>query len=108
MDDSATESLDMLVMDAYIEFEKKLFAKGRFPYVEFKAFFDAVWVYLEYNSENPLIHRNVAGAVNGLRTILELASSRAPDHAIRDADRLECMLFAGYDPHFVGDEPPGL
>src|ERR1039458_9740532 len=25
-----------------------------------------------------------------------------------DAQRLECLLFSGYDPYFEGDEPPGL
>jgi len=55
-----------------------------------------------------MIHREVVGAVKGLREILDLRSSRAPGRTIADADRLECMLFGGYDPHFEGDEPPGL
>jgi hypothetical protein len=25
-----------------------------------------------------------------------------------EADRLECLFFGGFDPHFEGDEPPGL
>jgi hypothetical protein len=25
-----------------------------------------------------------------------------------EAQRLECLLFIGYDPFFDGDEPPGL
>jgi hypothetical protein len=55
-----------------------------------------------------MIHRSVASAVNGLRDILQLKSFRAPGEAIADADRMECMLFLGYDPYFEGDEPPGL
>jgi len=55
-----------------------------------------------------MIHRNVAAAVNGLRSIIELESFHAPGEAIYDADRLECMLFREYDPYFEGDEPPGL
>jgi hypothetical protein len=33
---------------------------------------------------------------------------RVPCDVLRDAERLECLLFGGYDPYFVGDEPPGL
>jgi hypothetical protein len=33
---------------------------------------------------------------------------RIPGHVRRDAERLECLLFAGYDPYFEGEEPPGL
>ena len=33
---------------------------------------------------------------------------RIPGTILPDADRLECLLFSGYDPHFEGDEPPGL
>lgn len=51
---------------------------------------------------------SVAGTVNGLGEILALRTSRAPDRAIADADRLECLLFYGYDPYFEDDEPPGL
>jgi len=31
-----------------------------------------------------------------------------PDEVLLEAERLECLLFSGYDPHFDGDEPPGL
>jgi hypothetical protein len=27
---------------------------------------------------------------------------------LSEADRLECLFFGGFDPHFVGDEHPGL
>ena len=74
----------------------------------FKAFFEAVVRYTEAIKNSPMVHRKVASVVNGLREILELKSSRALGHAISDADRLECMLFSEYDPHFEGDEPPGL
>jgi len=50
----------------------------------------------------------VAEAVNGLTDFLEVERKRLPDHVLRDAERLECLLFSGYDPYFEGDEPPGL
>ena len=37
-----------------------------------------------------------------------LSDARVPGLRCRDAKRLECLLFLGYDPHFDGDEPPGL
>jgi len=27
---------------------------------------------------------------------------------LSEADRLECLFFGGFDPHFEGEEPPGL
>jgi hypothetical protein len=29
-----------------------------------------------------------------------------PGEVLAEAERLECLLFAGYDPHFEGDETP--
>ena len=96
------------VLNAYLEFESRLVRKGRFPNSHFKVFFDAVVCYVESTKDAKMIHRSVASAVSGLREILSLQTSLASDRAIADADRLECMLFSGYDPHFEGDEPPGL
>jgi hypothetical protein len=55
-----------------------------------------------------MIHKSVVRAVNGLREFLELERKRIPGDILFEADRLECELFAGYDPSFHGDEPPGL
>jgi hypothetical protein len=57
-----------------------------------------------------LIHSNAAVAINinGLTEFLSTERKRDPENVLWDAERLECMLFAGYDPHFEGDEPPGL
>jgi hypothetical protein len=46
--------------------------------------------------------------VNGLREFLEVERKRIPEDISSEADRLECQLFAGYDPSFDGDDPPGL
>jgi len=37
-----------------------------------------------------------------------LISSAFFNTVVLEAERLECLLFAGYDPQFEGDEPPGL
>jgi hypothetical protein len=55
-----------------------------------------------------MVHKSVATAVNGLREFLEMERKRIPGNILFEADRLECQFFAGYDPSFEGDEPPGL
>jgi hypothetical protein len=47
--------------------------------------------------------------VNGLREYLAVERKPIPgDVLFFEAERLECLLFVGYDPSFEGDEPPGL
>jgi hypothetical protein len=33
---------------------------------------------------------------------------RVPEEVVVEAQRLESLVFAGYDSYFEGDEPPGL
>jgi hypothetical protein len=46
--------------------------------------------------------------VNGLVQYLRSERKRVPEEILLEAERLECLLFLGYDPHFDGDEPSGL
>jgi hypothetical protein len=108
MHNANSDKLAEDVMNAHAEFEMHLHEKGPFPMIYFRAFLEVAVRYIESMKKSPMIHRNVASAINGLREILELKSSRAPGQAISDVDRLECMLFSEYDPYFEGDEPPGL
>jgi hypothetical protein len=108
MHNTDSDKLAGEVMNAYAEFEMHLYEKGPFPMIYYRAFFEVAVRYVESIKNSPMVHRNVASAINGLRDILELRSSYAPGQAISDADRLECMLFSEYDPYFEGDEPPGL
>ena len=83
-----------------------LLQKGKYPKREFHVFFDAV---IEYNNAikgDKLIHRSIAGIVSGLVETLEMERKRVPEAILMDADRLECIIFGGYDPYFEGDEPP--
>lgn len=82
--------------------------KRKYPIQQFKAFWAVIKRYAELTRSDQLIHRSVAGAVNGLADFLEVERKRVPGHVLRDAERLECLLFSGYDPHFEEDEPPGL
>jgi hypothetical protein len=64
--------------------------------------------YAELTKPDSLIHKSLAAAVNGLVDYLGAERKRVPGDVLRDAERLECLLFSGYDPYFEGDEPPGL
>jgi hypothetical protein len=55
-----------------------------------------------------LIHKSRAATVNGLVGFLGAERKRVLGDILRDAERLECLLFSGYEPYFVGDEPPGM
>jgi hypothetical protein len=58
--------------------------------------------------EDELMHRDVIGAVHGLVDFLRVERKRVPGEERFEAERLECLLFLGYDPHFDGDEPPDV
>jgi hypothetical protein len=89
-------------------FDLALSDKRKYPVREFRAFVHATRRYIEITGNLPLIHRSVVSAVNGLREDLAIERKRVPEDVLFEADRLECQLFAGYDPYFEGDEPPGL
>lgn len=97
------------LMEHWSKFQEALSSqKRRYPTREFEVFWSAAKRYAELTRIDPLIHRAVAAAVNGLVDLLEVERKRVPADVLRDAERLECLLFSGYDPYFEGDEPPGL
>ena len=96
------------VEDRWADFQDGLSNKRRYPVEQFRAFWDGGKRYAELAKNDPLIHRKVVAAINGLREFLEVERKRIPGTIIADADRLESLLFSGYDPYFEGDEPPGL
>jgi hypothetical protein len=82
--------------------------KRKYPVAEFNAFVQSAHRYIKITAGDPMIHKSVAQAVNGLREFLEVERKRIPGNILFEADGLECQLFTGYDPSFDGDEPPGL
>ena len=64
--------------------------------------------YVEATREDEMLHRDVIKAAHGLVEYLQSERKRVPDEVLLEAERLECLLFLGYDPHFDGDEPPAL
>ena len=106
-----SESKDQLaqqVADLRVTFDIALSNKRKYPVKEFKAFVRSARRYIEMTAGDAMIHKSVAQAVNGLREFLQVERKRIPGDILFEADRLEFQLFAGYDPKFDGDEPPGL
>ena len=108
MANSEKERLATELEDRWVDFQRALSNKRSYPVEQFQAFWDAGKRYAELTKNDPLIHREVVAAINGLREFLEVERKRIPGTIIADADRLESLLFSGYDPYFEGDEPPRL
>jgi hypothetical protein len=96
-------------IERWEDFQESLSSeKRRYPIQQFRAFWSAATRDAELTKSDSLIHKSLAAVVNGLVDFLGAERKRVPGDILRDAERLECLLFGGYDPHFVGDEPPGL
>jgi hypothetical protein len=109
MPTSKKDLLAVEAMDRWKDFQESLASeKRKYPIPQFRAFWSAATHYAELTRSDSLIHKSLAAAVNGLVDFLGAERKRVPGDILRDAERLECLLFSGYDPYFVGDEPPGL
>jgi hypothetical protein len=82
--------------------------KRRCPIQQFQAYLSATRRCAELTKADALIHKGVIVAVHRLVDFLFAERKRVPNNVLRDAERLECLLFSGYDPYFQGDEAPGL
>jgi hypothetical protein len=102
------DALAQRVLDDWLDFECERHRGRSYPREKFYAFFKSAWAYAEATRRHRLVHRKVVGVMNGLSQGLEAERKRIPGNILYDADRLECLFFCGYDPHFEGDEPPGL
>ena len=105
---SEKDRLAQQVADLRITFDMALSDKRKYPVPEFNAFVEAGRRYIKITADDPLVHKSVVRAVNGLREFLQVERKRIPEKILFEADRLECQFFASYDPSFDGDEPPGL
>jgi hypothetical protein len=107
--DAGKDHLAAAVEERWLDFQSSLSDGGkRYPTREFKTFVQAVRNYAAHTEKDPLIHRKVVNVLNGLTDSLKATRKQVPGEVLAEADRLECLLFAGYDPYFKGDEPPGL
>jgi hypothetical protein len=105
---SDKDALAKDVVERWIDFEMALSDKRRYPKLQFEHFLKSAWTYSEQVRHDKLVHREVVSIVNHLVEYLGCERKRIPENVIYDAERLESLLFDGYDPHFEGDEPPGL
>ena len=109
MANSEKDRLATAVATQWLDFQEELSNNRRkYPTQEFHEFAQAVRRYVDLTRRDRLVHRTVAEAINGLTESLRLERKRVPGDILYEADRLECLFFGGYDPHFEGDEPPGL
>lgn len=104
---SAKDRSATVVLQRWLDFQNALSGTST-RCNKFRSFVEAVRRYIELSKGDPLIHRKVAQAINGLADFLEVERKRVPGDVLSEAERLECLLFGDYDPHFEGDEPPGL
>jgi hypothetical protein len=109
MGNSEKDRLAAAVVDHWCTFQAALTGPTRkYPTQAFLSFSDAARRYIDVTRHDHLIHREVVNAIHGLTEELRLERKRVPGRILYEADRLECLFFLGYDPHFEGDEPPGL
>ena len=102
------DHLAVVVAERWVDLQSALSDKGKYPLQHFHGFVAATDSYIKSLGDRPLIHRSVVSAVNGLTEFLQAERKRTPGNVLRQAQRLECRLFSGFDPEFEGDEPPGL
>jgi Uncharacterised protein family (UPF0158) len=101
-------TLDILagkVLDARAEFDMQLHGEQAYPLKAFEELWLALNQYAAALGDSRSLNRDVAREINGLREYLELESFHTPGEVLAKADRMETILFAGYDPYFEGNEP---
>jgi hypothetical protein len=64
MHKSKKDQLAEKVMDRWVSFQMALFNKRKYPAEEFTAFAASVRGYVQFIGRDPLIHREVAKAIN--------------------------------------------
>jgi hypothetical protein len=104
-----TDRLAAEAMECWVDFQGGLsLDKRKYPIQQFKAFWAVTKGYAELTRFGSSDSQESLEAVNGLTDFLEVERKRVPDQVLRDAVRLECLRFSGYDPYFEGMNRPGL
>jgi len=103
LDPPGNEELDALaqrVLEARAELDTGLPESGRrFPVAAIEMLWRAVLEYSAAMKGLKWLHRDVVRELSGLREYLELATFKTAPDVLQTADRIECLLFAGYDPY---------
>ena len=96
------------VGSGWVDFQTALSDKRKYPLQQFRSFVNATRRYAEVTKDDVFIHREVVKVIHGLTHSLAAERKRVPQDVLWEAERLECLLFSGYDPHFALDAPSGL
>jgi hypothetical protein len=94
--------------ERWSDFQMALSDKRKYPVQQFRVAWEIGQRYAEMTKNDAMVHRVVVSAVNGMTDYLACARKRVPEEVVLKAQRLESLVFAGYDPYFEADEPPGL
>ena len=94
--------------ERWIDFQMALSDKRKYPVQQFRLAWEIERRYAEMTKQDALIHRVVASAVNGMTDFLTCERKRVPEEVVLKPQRLESLVFAGYDSYFEGHEPSGL
>ena len=92
----------------WIDLQMALSDRRKYPLQQFRAVWEIGRRYAEITKNDAMIHRVVVSAVNGMTDCLTCERKKVPQEVVFKAQRLESLVFAGYDPYFEGHEPPGL
>jgi hypothetical protein len=94
MPTSEKDRLAAEAIDRWADFQEGLSSeKRKYPIQQFQAFLSETKHYAELTKSDSLIHKSVAAAVHGLVDFLGAERKRVPGDVLRDAERLECLLF---------------
>lgn len=97
------------VMQAWNAFQNALSSNKRsYPKDKFYVLFRALKDYVDLMRDDTMIHKSVARAINSFGEYLRMERKNVPGEILYDTNRMECMLFSGYDPYYRGLEPPDL
>ena len=105
MPDSEKDTVAEEVAERRATFNLALSNKRKYPVPEFRTFVQTARRYIAMTKNDPMNYKSVARAVNGLREYLAVERKRIPGDVLFEADRLECLLFVGYDPSFRAMSP---
>ena len=94
--------------ERWMGFQMALSDKRKYPIQQFRVAWEIGRRYAEMTKDDALIHRVVVSAVNGMTDFLTGERKRVPEEVVLKAQRLESLVFGGYDSYFEGHEPPGL
>jgi hypothetical protein len=89
-------------------FPSALSDKRKYPVQQFRVVWEIGQRYAEMTKNDAMIHRVVVCAVNSMTDYLTYERKRVPEEVVLKAQRLESLIFEGYDSYFEGHEPPGL